>query len=127
MTELTSFQDHKLHPLAAVDALDTNTALAELFSGTCKATTKWCSLCPSLAQYQCCTTSDGSFCGLLLCERDMVLLTGVHDGDRQKMLREDDDEASAERSLGLRADRDFLKQDGLLMRYVLWSSGQSSK
>jgi hypothetical protein len=55
----------------------------------------------------------------------MVLLAGVHEGDLQKLLREDEDEALAERPLGYRADRDFLKHDGLLMRYVLWSSGQS--
>lgn len=29
---------------------------------------------------------------------------------------------SKERPLGLRADSDFLKQDGCLMKYVLWAS-----
>ena len=54
----------------------------------------------------------------------MVLLAGVYDGDLQKMLAELKDEPSKERMFGLRVDWELLKQDGLLMRYVLWSNGQ---
>jgi hypothetical protein len=52
----------------------------------------------------------------------MVLLAGVYEGDLQKMLVGTKSEPSKDRPLGLRADYEFLKQDGLLMRYVLWSS-----
>lgn len=93
-------------------------------SGTTKASTKWCSVCPSLARYQCTTSSDGCKCGLLLCEHDMVLLAGVYDGSLQAMLSLIKDEPSKERMFGLRADYEFLKQDGLLMKYVLWDSSQ---
>lgn len=58
----------------------------------------------------------------MLCEHDAVLLTGVYDGDLQEMLRNIKDERSSERMLGLRADYGLLKQDGLLMSYVLGSS-----
>ena len=54
----------------------------------------------------------------------MVLFAGVYDGDLQNMLTLIKDETSKERVFGLRADWELLKQDGLLMRYVLWSNGQ---
>ena len=54
----------------------------------------------------------------------MMLLAVGYDDDLQRMLREIKDEPSKERMLGLRADYELLKEDGLLMRYVLSSSQQ---
>ncbi|KAK5175200.1 uncharacterized protein LTR77_000337 [Saxophila tyrrhenica] len=117
-------REHKLALLPeATDVYATNTALAELLSGDCQASTKWCSICPSLAEYQCATVSDGCRCGLRLCANDMTLLVGMYDGDLQKMLAEIKDEPSEARIFGLKADYELLKHDGLLMKYVLWSSG----
>ena len=118
---------HELGPIAGVkkDALDMNTALAELLSGDSKVSGRWCSICPSLALYECCSASEeGEGCSFSLCEACMVPLVGQYDGDLQKMIAEMKDEPTEERMLGLRADYELLKQDGLLMRYVLWSSQQ---
>lgn len=118
---------HQLRPIAgtAMNALDMNTAFAELMSGTAKVGRKWCAVCPSLAQYECCSFSDaGSGCGLMLCELCTVTLTGIYDGDLQKMLPDLKDEPTEQRILGLRADFELLKQDGLLLKYVLWASQQ---
>ena len=52
----------------------------------------------------------------------MLNLADKHKGDLQQMLSVLKDEPSDERPLGLRADWSLLKQDGLLMRYVLWAN-----
>ncbi len=118
---------HELRPLGRSenDTLDSNEAFAGLFSDSRKLKGKWCSICVNLARYECCTPGeDEDGCGLLVCEHCMVELTGLYDGDLQKMLPELNDEESEDRIVGLRADYDMLREDGLLMRYVLWSSQQ---
>lgn len=120
---LTHSQKHEVVPFEHPhETVHRDAALLELLSGAADLANKWCALCPSLASYQCCTVSDGCPCGLLLCEHVMVLLTGAYDGNLQEMLRRIIDEQSNERPLGLRADHGLLKEDGLLMRYVLGSS-----
>lgn len=113
---------HQLRPIKGVgkDMLEVNAAFAELFSGEVKSGRKWCAVCPSLAGYECGTGGEG--CGLRLCEHCMVMLTGLYDGDLQVMLESIVDEPTEEKMLGLRADYELLKKDGLLMRYVLYSS-----
>ncbi|TKA32752.1 hypothetical protein B0A50_00977 [Salinomyces thailandicus] len=53
-----------------------------------------------------------------------ALFADEHDGDLQRMLAVLEDQPSHERPLGLRADWEFLKEDGLLMRHVLWSTAE---
>lgn len=120
---------HVMRPIPGVspDTMDMDGALMALFSGEERKADRWCSICPSLAAYECETENpidqcDG--CGLSLCEQCMLNLTGVYDGDLQSMLLELEDEPSVEKPLGLRADFELLKQDGLLMRHVLWSTQQ---
>ncbi|KAK5116099.1 hypothetical protein LTR85_009381 [Meristemomyces frigidus] len=124
---------HEMRPIpgTSLETIDIDGALMALFSDEEREKDRWCSICPSLATYECETGDsmdalgepcDG--CGLSLCEQCMLNLTGVHDGDLQAMLVELKDEPSAEKPLGLRADHDLLKQDGLLMRHVLWSTQQ---
>jgi hypothetical protein len=118
---------HELRPLGGSenDTFDVNDAFAELLSGSGKLKGKWCAICANLARYECCSAGEGGDrCGLLVCEHCMVQLTGIYDGDLQKMLPELNDEVSEDRMFGLRADYELLKEDGLLMRYVLWSSQQ---
>lgn len=126
-------QKHEMRaiPGVAPETVDADGALMALFSGTQRKGDRWCSVCPSLATYEC--EVEGSMdavgnpckgCGLFLCEHCMLGLTREYDGDLQAMLVELKDDAGEERPLGLRADYEFLKQDGLLMRYVLWSSQQ---
>ncbi|KAK5132049.1 hypothetical protein LTR08_000386 [Meristemomyces frigidus] len=114
---------HDMHPMPGVsqETVDVDGALMALFSGEQRIADRWCSICPSLAFYEC---EDGTEvgCGLSLCEHCMLSLTGVYDGDLQMMLTKLEDDPSEARPLGLRADAEFLKQDGLLMRYVLWST-----
>lgn len=118
--------EHEMRPIGSLqhDATDINDALSEPLTGTTKTSRQWCAICPDPALYQCRTPCDVDFngCGLMLCEYCMVILTGVHDGDLQKMLPELKDEVTDEKMLGLRADYGLLKQDGLLMRYLLWSN-----
>lgn len=113
---------HEMRPIVGTkaSASETNAAFASLLSGAPDAKCEWCAFCPSLAQYRCHSTSDGCRgCGLDLCEHCAVTLAGAHDGDLQQMLRVLQDEPSEQRPFGLRADVELLRQDGLLMRYVL--------
>ena len=101
---------------------DNSLALGSLLSGTTTGRERWCSVCPTLAQYECCAVGPhGIGCGLSLCESCMVSVVDS-DGDLNQTLEKLKDEPSEERVLGLRADSEFLKQDGLLIRFVLWQS-----
>lgn len=119
--------EHEMRPIPNqhVDAMAENEAISELFTGATEKTRDWCAICPRLVLYECSTPcEDGSLgCPLKLCEECMLVLRGVYDGDLQKMLPELKDEVTDQKILGLRADYELLKQDGLLMRYVLWSNG----
>ena len=107
------------------DSFEVNEAFDQLISGSGRLKGKWCAICANLAGYECCSAGEGQDgCGLLVCEHCMVQLTGIYDGDLQKMLPELIDEVSEDRVFGLRADYELLKEDGLLMRYVLWSTQQ---
>lgn len=98
-----------------------STAWMELLSGGVQADRQWCSVCPSPAAYSCCKHGESGQqgCGLKLCGRCRVALACAFDGDLQKMLGGLKDESTEEKMLGLRADWDLLKQDGLLMRFLL--------
>lgn len=97
-------------------------ALARMLNGTTTGQDRWCSLCPALAQYGCCAAGPhGKGCGLMLCEACMVSLVSNH-GDLDRTLDRLEDKPSQQRILGLRADCGFLRQEGLLMKYVLWQS-----
>jgi len=122
---------HELRPnrSSKLKLLDPDGALMALFNGTVRAKDTWCSICPALATYECETPgaidtfgNASCGCGLQLCETCMLSLTGQHDGNLQEMLGELEDESSDERPLGLRADYELLKEDGLLMRYILWAT-----
>ncbi|TKA83215.1 hypothetical protein B0A55_00662 [Friedmanniomyces simplex] len=125
---------HELRPIPGAEkqVLDADGALTALFSGKTRKKDRWCSICPALAMYECETAGAadafgknlGKGCGLQLCETCMPSLAGVYDGDLQAMLGELTDDLSAERPLGLRADFELLKQDGLLTRCVLWANEQ---
>ena len=121
-------QQHEMRPMpdAGEAALDLNAAFAELMDPQSMSADRpnWCSVCCSLATYECraAQASGDEGCGLVLCEHCAVTLAGGYDGDLQNMLAEAKDEASEQRPLGLRADWELLKQDGLLVRYVMWST-----
>ncbi|KAK4555482.1 hypothetical protein LTR86_007234 [Recurvomyces mirabilis] len=124
-------QDYSLRKLPNADKLlqRAGAALGGLFNGVVQEKDRWCSLCPSLASYECETGTVDSHgrpclgCGLLLCETCMIYL-GVADGDLQKMLASMCDEPSDERPLGVRADLELLKADGSLVRHMMWLSEQ---
>ena len=117
---------HEMQPIAGrdKDAIDANTALMDLLSGSAKAFSKtWCAICPSMATHKCCAPNDGSgACGLTLCDQCMAMLVGSYKSDLQAMLPDLKDEPTEERMFGLRADYELLREDGVLMRYVLWNS-----
>ncbi|KAI6884660.1 hypothetical protein KC363_g3543 [Hortaea werneckii] len=124
-------ESHKMRliPGLSLETMDVEGAIGSLFSGALRQQDRWCSVCPSLASYECEAASSVDLlghecqgCGLSLCETCMVNLADKHKGDLQHMLTDLKDEPSDERPLGLRADWDLLKQDGLLMRYVLWAN-----
>lgn len=60
----------------------------------------------------------------MLCETCMVSVVGS-DGNLEKALDQLRDTPSEERVLGLRADHEFLRREGLLMRFVMWQSQRS--
>ena len=126
--EVIMCQQHEMRPIAGVieASLDLNAAFSDLMSPDSMTTnhSTWCSVCCNLASYQCqaVRASGDAGCGLVLCEHCAVTLAGAYDGDLQTMLVEAKDEATEQRPLGLRADWELLKQDGLLVRYVMWST-----
>jgi len=85
---------------------------------------KCCSICPRLAHWTC--VAEGSKeaaeglspgCGLRLCNVCNFTLTEMFEGNLQEMI---DGMDSGEEffPLGLRADAEFYKADGLLMRHL---------
>lgn len=107
---------------ATIDPSAKTTALTNLLSNKLTGQERWCSICPSLASYECCAPSPmGKDCGLLVCEACMVSIVS-HDGDLNNALKGLKDEPSEERMLGLRADCGLLGREGLLMRWVVWES-----
>ncbi|GAB1727677.1 hypothetical protein NU195Hw_g7379t1 [Hortaea werneckii] len=124
-------ESHKMRLISGLnpETMDVEGAISSLFSGALRQQDRWCSVCPSLASYECEAASSVDLlghecqgCGLSLCETCMLNLADKHKGDLQQMLSVLQDEPSDERPLGLRADWSLLKQDGLLMRYVLWAN-----
>ena len=95
---------------------------------------KWCSICPSLALYECVTRQETDVmgqpihpkakavegCGLLLCDACAMAIT-EKEGDLQAVLKKGLGRGSNEDGrwpLGWRADAEFLSHDGLLMAAV---------
>ncbi|KAI7133453.1 hypothetical protein KC352_g30889, partial [Hortaea werneckii] len=124
-------ESHKMRliPGLSPEKMDVEGAISSLFSGALRQQDRWCSVCPTLASYECEAASSVDLlghecqgCGLSLCETCMLNLADKHKGDLQQMLNVLKDEPSDERPLGLRADWSLLKQDGLLMRHVLWAN-----
>jgi hypothetical protein len=114
-----------------LDAIDVEAAFDRLMARSLLPTDKWCSLCPSLALYQCCTTQetdmwgedvdpnsdDAEGCGLLLCEDCAVVLNEEEDLEivLDAMIQDVDGEHW---ELGARADAEFLRKEGLLIGKV---------
>ncbi|KAF2768683.1 hypothetical protein EJ03DRAFT_116884 [Teratosphaeria nubilosa] len=105
---------------------DFEAALNALFANRPRQEDVWCSLCPALAAHECqaekCVDALGRpcvGCGLRLCTTCKAELGRLYGGDLQVMLRKMVRGPSKIRPLGLRADAEFLSQEGLLMRFVM--------
>lgn len=117
--------DHDLRRIASKKAsTDWETALARLIDGESTGEERWCSVCCNLTAWECQTnqvyeqTTEGEGCGLALCEhcaRELAQHGGIFDRMLQGLVHE----AGEERPVGLRADYELLKLDGLLMNYML--------
>jgi len=87
----------------------------------------WCSVCCNLPVWKCCLEQQiegGEGCGLLLCEPCFEDLERC-DGSFEAMLQQLGDKPKDERRiLGLRADYELLKQDGLLTGYLRYSAAE---
>jgi hypothetical protein len=116
--------DHALMRITELGAeLDLQAAIGRLVSGKEAAGDRWCSVCCNLAAWECCVAQDGDHgegCGLVLCEACVEDLRSCG-GSLETMLQALTDEPSEARPVGLRADYELLKQDGLLMRFLVWS------
>jgi hypothetical protein len=102
---------------------DLQAAFGRLISGKDAASDRWCSICCNLAVWECCMAQDedqGDRCGLALCDACVEDLGGCG-GSLETMLQAIVDEPSEVRPVGLRADYELLKHDGLLMRFLVWS------
>lgn len=132
--QVCSCETHDIVPIPGRDAeaLDVEGAYMRLLDASNGGghADLWCSICPGLATHACNNPqSMDTFvqpqvrgiagCGLLLCDSCAPTVAHDHGGDLQTMLASLKDEESAERPLGLRADFEMLKIDGLLMRYVV--------
>jgi hypothetical protein len=121
-----------------LDALDVEAAFDRLMARSLLPTDKWCSLCPSLALYQCCTpqetdvwggainanSAEAEGCGLLLCEDCAIVFCEEEDLEVVIDAMANDVEGK-HWSMGARADADFLRRDGLLVRKVCEGLGET--
>lgn len=105
---------------------DSTNAINALFQGTIREKDRWCCICPAIASYECqaagCMDAYGrpkNGCGMRICETCMMELTGLHDGNLHGMLTSLKDGPSDQRPLGLRADAEFLRADGLLVQHLM--------
>lgn len=113
---------HQFRPIIGLNAaaLDLQAALIRLLDGDAVVgREKWCAICCNLATYECVTG-----CRLQLCGQCATELTYEYHWDLQEMLLRISARVSDERPLGLRADCELLKSDGLLVRYVQFASEQ---
>jgi hypothetical protein len=118
---------HQLRLLAGADASAARNAAAlrKLLVGdvTAADVEACCSLCLGLASYECRAASEaarvreGDGCGLRLCRPCAVRLEGAYRGDLAAMIRVLRDEP-VEHGRGLRADHEFLTEDGALVRFL---------
>lgn len=114
--QMTSIPDTKY------TSQDEEMALNDLLDGKLESVDigAFCSICPSLATLQCSARQeDGpNGCGLKLCDRCTAALVGGYDGNLGKMMaREMAADVDGE-GFGFRADADFLRPDGVLVRYL---------
>lgn len=97
-------------------------AFDRLCSGRMRSTDLWCSVCPSPAEYQCCSQSGQSTekggCGLLLCHvcHKQMAQHGNVLGDFVESLPVGETDI---RPFGIRADAELLKADGQLGKLML--------
>jgi hypothetical protein len=114
-----------------LEDLDVEAAFDRLMDCKLLPSDKWCSLCPSLALYRCCTpqetdmwgepidpnSNDAEACGLLLCEECAIALND--DEDLEAVIDAIASDVEMDHwGMGLRADAEFFRKDGLLIRKV---------
>ncbi|KAL9117240.1 MAG: hypothetical protein Q9187_006226 [Circinaria calcarea] len=124
-------EGHDIQPIAGVDpnGFNYDEVLEWLVPGmTLFAPFQWCSVCPSPASFACkkprisgmCLESEENAgggplgCGLLLCENCAVNMLGGHDGGLDGLISELEHAGP----LCIRADADFLRSDGYLLRRI---------
>lgn len=138
---IISCREHELRPITDIpgnqDALQE--MMLEMFNrigeGRILPTDRWCAVCPSIATFQCCTPQEvdmwgdpitdprskaANGCGLLLCENCAVSYGEL--GNLESLVDAVKDEGGMPESIwseGLRADAEFLKNDGLLVKNVV--------
>ena len=118
--------DHALRRITEEGAeSDYEAAFVRLFDPEVAKDDRWCSVCCNLAAWECCLEQQGQYgdgCGLALCEACVTDLETCG-GSLETMLQVLEDKPSEARPTGLRADYEFLKEDGLLMRYLKHMAG----
>lgn len=117
---------HALRRITEAGAeLDHEAAFDRLFDPGLAKSDRWCSVCLNLASWECCLEQEvqpGEGCGLALCEACVADLEDCGES-LETMLQALEDKSSEARPMGLRADYELLKEDGLLMRYLKHSAG----
>lgn len=125
---------HDIQPIEGIDpnCFDYDEVLEWLIPDKASTTPfRWCSVCPSPASFACKKpgmagislggeegASDGpSGCGLLLCENCAVSMLVEHDGGLDGLISG----LEGAGPLGIRADADFLRSDGYLLRCIYGS------
>jgi hypothetical protein len=113
-------------------SLDVKAMYDRLFNNALFPSDKWCALCPAPALFRCCTpqqtdmwgetvdpmSSEASGCGLLLCDDCGHVYNEL--GDIEAVIeRIEANEDKEIWGLGVRADAEFLRREGLLIKKVL--------
>jgi hypothetical protein len=133
-------EGHELRPIDSINMNDIDHAGMFQRLANCEKplpTDRWCAVCPAPALYHCCTPQNYDMwgeevdprspevegCGLILCEECAVSFGELED------LEQVIDAAAAEPEiwiLGVRADVEFLRRDGLLIRNVMAPVGNAA-
>ena len=118
---------HVMHSISSgVTREDYTVALSALFDGKVREQDIWCSLCFGPATHECdsagCDVRGKPLhkCGLELCDQCTGEMKDLHDGDLQKMLGGLSvlDDSFETRPLGIRADQEFLRWNGVMVQHV---------
>lgn len=123
-------EKHDMRPILGVDASEAqDVSIDILLDKGSMDLHQFCAVCTNRATFECAVVDEGNAgadagCGLKLCEGCAITLEREHKRSLAGLLEGLDVELANNKTIELRADRELLRDDGPLMRYLSWMSMQ---